>query len=142
MANDRKIFVRKIQRNASNDFYLLIFLCFFIIGGYANFLKNPQTANPQILGFPPLSQMCQSANHKAANFHDLSANRRFLEFLQNTAQHCLKTVLKVAFIKQFFILYFKLQYCFLYLQGENVCICGLAEVKIRKSQKDLVRKSA
>jgi hypothetical protein len=79
--------------------------------------------------------VCQSANRKSANFHGLSANRRFLEFLQNTAQHRLKTVLKVAFTKQFFILYFELQYCFLYLQGENVCICGLAELEVRKSQK-------
>jgi|LakMenE18May11ns_1017448.scaffolds.fasta_scaffold7701850_1 hypothetical protein len=53
----------------------------------------------------------------------------------NTAQVCLKTALKVAFKMMFFILYkYEIEIYMLYLQGEKVCVCGLAEVLVRNSQ--------
>jgi hypothetical protein len=124
------------------------FSCVFL--GYANFFKSPQTANSQILGFPPLSQIrkfLRCASLQIANppifmiYQQIADSSNFYKILHNTVSK-VKTVLKVAFIKKNFILYFEPQYCFLYLQGENVCICGLAELKVRKHKKMLVRKSA
>jgi hypothetical protein len=50
------------------------------------------------------------------------------KFLQNTAQHCLKTVLKVVFFLGFLLCtnFNKSIKCFV-REGKKVCICGLAE---------------
>ncbi len=67
-----------------------------------------------------------------------------LQFLQRTAQLCLKTVPKIHLLKLFFILYkFELKHYMLYLYGEKVCICRLANNPwIGKSQRDWVWKFA
>ncbi len=52
---------------------------------HANFWAHSAVTNLQN------SKVCQSANHKFANFYDR-------KFLQNTANLCLRTVLKVVFL--------------------------------------------
>jgi hypothetical protein len=61
----------------------------------ANSWAQSAVANPQI------SEGCQSANRKSANFH---VNPQIPKFQQNTAQPCLKTVLKLSALKMIFFI--------------------------------------
>jgi hypothetical protein len=71
----------------------------YITGGQANLFTEYAIANLKILRLIPLSQIreillvCQSANPQS-----FMINSQISKFPQNTSQHCLKTVLKVAFL--------------------------------------------
>jgi hypothetical protein len=77
-------------------------------GGQANFLKSPQIANPQFLWLSPLLQILKflrCANPHIANPQNFMVNSKITTpgFLQNSAQLCLKTVLKVVFKNSFLL---------------------------------------
>jgi hypothetical protein len=61
------------------------------------FLGSSAIANPQI------SQICQSANRKSANFLLLICKSQIRKFLHSTAQLCLKTVLKDVLLPDFLL---------------------------------------
>jgi hypothetical protein len=63
--------------------------------GKANFLISPQIANLQIIELIPLSQICK--------FLWVIRKSQICKFLQNNAQLCLKTVLKVVFLHHFLL---------------------------------------
>ncbi len=66
--------------------------------GQANFLSNRKTTNSWVRYRKSENFLgeCQSANHKSTN-QIFMINSKIFKFLQNTAQLCLKTVLKVVF---------------------------------------------
>ncbi len=72
----------------------------------------------------------QIANHKFSWLIRKSQARNLNKYI---VQLCLKTILKVVFLKQIFISNkLILEHYMPCFQWEKVCICGLAEVKIRK----------
>ncbi len=77
--------------------------CTCTIGGQTTFFWSPQITNPQVLGLIPLTQIhkfprCSSKIKKSANFLWFVRQSLIHQFWQNTAQLCLKTVLKVAYL--------------------------------------------
>jgi hypothetical protein len=73
--------------------------------GKLNFLKA-QIANPQILGLILLSQtrtFLMHASPQITNPQIFIVNPQIRKFLQNTAQLCIKTVLKVVFLLDFLL---------------------------------------
>ncbi len=78
--------------------------------------------------------MCQSTKRKPANFHNKICKSQIHKFLQNRAKLCLKTVIIVVFLKEFFILYkFVLEHYMLYLDEERVCISSRADFLVIKN---------
>ncbi len=75
---------------------------------------------------------------KSANFFS-SPQIANCKFLQNTAQLCLKIVLKVVFLHDFFYFTFYLELYMLYLEGERLFISGLAEALSPQITKNWVR---
>jgi hypothetical protein len=69
---------------------------------FSHFIRDRQIAAyswaTSAIANPQISWKCQSANRNSASF---MINPQICKLLQNTAQLCLKTVLKVAFLKLF-----------------------------------------
>jgi hypothetical protein len=84
--------------------------------------------------FKPQIRKCSCFIRKSANF------------LQNTAQLCRKTPLKIVFLKTILIFFFfGIEYYMLYLSGGKVCICELSQVlnpQITRKNRSANRKSA
>jgi hypothetical protein len=81
--------------------------------GQQSFVKSTQIANPQILGFIPLSEIlkfltCAGAGQQIANPQIFLINSKILipQISKNATQLCLKTVQKVLFLKDFFVMSF------------------------------------
>ncbi len=95
--------------------------------------RNRKSAN--VLGVPVRKSQIR-------NLLCFTYKSQICKFLQNTAQLCLNTIIKVVFLKDFCDMYtFELGHYMLYLWGEIVCICGFVEVLRSQITKDWSRNS-
>jgi hypothetical protein len=78
-------------------------------------------ANPQILSVPVLQIL---------KFLLIILKSQIYKFLQNTAQLCLKTVLKVVFSLNFYYVQLLIRALYAIFVSRKICICSRAEVFI------------
>ncbi len=129
-------------KNLSSVFSLIIYMFFkntLFRGGQANFFlkyanrKSPNSWAHSAIANWQISLVCQSANRKSAKFFIINPQIVHCTII---AQLCLKTVLKVVFLLDFYyvqILIWALYAIFVW--RKSMYLCGLAELINRKFSK-------